>query len=129
MFTTIFLNNAIVLTLSFLFSLLFGFGAIFIVSWNATVLAAAIGMLSKALGGAKTLPLAILTFLPHGSLEILAYLIGGLAGGILSVAITKRNISGVKFYRVLSDTFMLYVYSVLLLVVAGLIESIAIILS
>ncbi|MCD6483432.1 MAG: stage II sporulation protein M [Candidatus Aenigmarchaeota archaeon] len=129
LFTTIFLNNAIVLTLSFLFSLLFGFGAIFIVSWNATVLAAAIGMLSKALGGAKTLPLAILTFLPHGSLEILAYLIGGLAGGILSVAITKRNISGVKFYRVLSDTFMLYVYSVLLLVVAGLIESIAIILS
>lgn len=129
LFTTIFFNNVIVLTLSFIFSLLFGFGAIFIVSWNATVLAAAIGMLSRSLGGASTLPLAILTFLPHGSLEMLAYLIGGIAGGVLSVAISKKNIEGVKFYRVLSDSLMLYVYSVLLLVIAGLIESTAIILS
>ena len=42
-FTQIFLNNARVLGFSFLFSLFFGAGAIFILAWNASLIAVALG--------------------------------------------------------------------------------------
>ncbi|MEM2974769.1 MAG: stage II sporulation protein M, partial [Candidatus Micrarchaeia archaeon] len=68
-FQKILMNNIGVLFLSFLFSFLFGAGAVFILAWNASVLAAAIGMAAKSIGGLKGFPLAILMFFPHGSLE------------------------------------------------------------
>jgi uncharacterized membrane protein SpoIIM required for sporulation len=120
-FENIILNNLGVLFLSFVFSFLFGAGAIFILSWNSSVLSAAIGMSAKSIGGFKGVPLAILGFFPHGSLEILAYFIGGIAGGLVSVAFTKRNTE--KFNFIIRDSFELIMGSVVLLVVAGIIET------
>lgn len=119
-FVKIVTNNISVLLLSFLFSFIFGAGAIFILSWNASVLATAIGTLAKDLGGVKGLPMAILPFLPHGSLEILAYFIGGIAGGLVSVAVTRRKSLG--FWFVVKDSLKLMGVSIALLIVAGLIE-------
>lgn len=119
-FFSIIVNNVGVLILSFLLSFIFGAGAIFLLSWNASVLATAIGSLAKQSGGIKGLPLAILPFLPHGSLEILAYFIGGIAGGLVSVSITRRKSLG--FWFVLKDSLKLMAVSVILLVFAGLIE-------
>lgn len=124
-FLKIVFNNIGVLVLSFLFSFLFGAGAVFILAWNASVLSTAIGMAAKAIGGFKGLPLAVLIFFPHGSLEILAYFIGGIAGGFVSVAITRRRSLGL--WLVVKDSFKLMVVSLLLLVVAGLIETVAIV--
>ncbi len=124
-FTDIVVNNISVLALSFLFSFLFGSGAVFILSWNASVLAAAIGIASQSFGGMKGLPLAILMFFPHGSLEILAYFIGGIAGGIASAAITRRK--SVKPMLVIEDSMKLMVVAVMLLIIAGLIETAAIV--
>lgn len=124
-FTKIVLNNMGVLLISFLFSLLFGAGAVFILAWNASVLSTAIGMAAQTIGGIKGLPLAVLIFFPHGSLEILAYFIGGIAGGVISVAITRRKSLG--FWLVVKDSFKLMMVSLLLLVVAGLIETVAIV--
>jgi hypothetical protein len=121
-FQKILLNNIGVLFLSFLFSFIFGAGAIFILAWNASVLSAAIGMAAKSIGGVKALPLAVLMFFPHGSLEILAYFIGGIAGGLISAAITRRK--SPRFFFILKDSFQLVGVSVLLLVLAGLIEGI-----
>jgi len=117
----IILNNLGVLFLSFVFSFLFGAGAIFILSWNASVLSAAIGMSAKSIGGFKAIPLAILGYFPHGSLEILAYFIGGIAGGLVSLAFTKRNTK--KFSFIIKDSLELMVISVILLIAAGVIES------
>lgn len=125
-FTEIIVNNISVLTLSFLFSFLFGAGALFILAWNASVLAAAIGMVAKSMGGAHSIPLAILMFFPHGSLEMLAYFIGGIAGGIASAAIVRRK--SIKMRYVLTDSFKLMIVSVILLIIAGLIETIEILL-
>lgn len=119
-FFSIFFNNIGVLLISFLFSFLFGAGAIFILSWNASVLAAAIGMLAKDIGGIIALPLAVLTFLPHGSLEILAYFIGGIAGAIVSASLTKRKSRW--FYLVLKDSIFFLSIGFLLLFFAGIIE-------
>lgn len=124
-FQGIVFNNLGVLFISFIFSFVFGAGAIFILSWNASVLSAAIGMLAKSIGGVKAIPLAILTFFPHGSLEILAYFIGGIAGGLASVALMKRKTA--KFQFAVMDTVQLMSASVILLFIAGAIETMLIV--
>ena len=123
-FSKILLNNLGVLFLSFFFSFLFGAGAIFILAWNASVLSAAIGSLAKTIGGIKALPVAVLPFLPHGSLEILAYFIGAISGGLISAALTRRKSRNP--WPVIRDSLGLLAISVLILVVAAIIESIAI---
>ena len=123
-FEKIIFNNIGVLLLSFFFSFLYGAGAVFILSWNASVLATAIGIAAKSYGGFTGLPLAILTFFPHGSLEILAYFIGGIAGGLVSTVITRRH-SG-KFWLIIKDGLKLMVISIFILLIAGFIETLAI---
>lgn len=124
-FLTIVTNNISVLILSFLFSFLFGAGAIFILTWNSSILSTAIGLTAKSIGGFRALPLAVLVFFPHGSLEILAYFIGGIAGGFVSAAVTRRKSLG--FWFIVRDSLFLMIFSVLLLIVAGFIEAIAIV--
>jgi uncharacterized membrane protein SpoIIM required for sporulation len=119
-FSKIVINNIGVLFLAFIFSLLFGAGAVFILAWNASVLSAAIGMAAQSLGGIGGFPLALLAFFPHGSLEILAYFIGGIAGGLVSVAITRRTSKWAPF--IFKDSLKLMIASIILLVGAGAIE-------
>ena len=91
-FMRVLLNNLQVMMFSFLFSFIFGCGAIFIIVWNASVLGVYIGQLSKALWH---IPIVSLSFLPHGIPEIVGYLLAGLAGGLLSAAILRKNPSHV----------------------------------
>ncbi len=123
-FQTIVLNNISVLFISFLFSFLFGAGAVFILAWNASVLSTAIGLVAKSLGGVTGLPFAVLVFFPHGSLEILAYFIGAVAGGLVSAAITRRR--STHFWRVVKDSLILLLISVIILIVAAGIETMSI---
>jgi len=120
-FVEIFMNNTSVLMLSFLFSFLFGSGAIFILGWNASVLSAAIGLIAKASGGMKAVPAAVMMFLPHGSFEIGAYFIGAIAGGLISAAVTRRK--SVKFWPIVNDSLKLLVISFIFLIVGGVIET------
>lgn len=121
---SIILNNYSVLTLCFLLSILFGVGALFILTWNATILAAAIGMLAKSLGGMMALPYSALIFLPHGSLEILAYFMGGISGGIISMALMRRKSKFLVPILVDSLAFLSAAYA--LIVLAAFIEVILI---
>jgi uncharacterized membrane protein SpoIIM required for sporulation len=123
-FQKILINNAGVLFLSFIFSFLFGAGAVFILAWNASVLAAAIGIAAKTIGGVAGLPIAILTFFPHGSLEILAYFIGAVAGGLVSTVIMRKKSK--KFWFVMNDSLHLMLVAAMFLVVAAIVESVAI---
>jgi uncharacterized membrane protein SpoIIM required for sporulation len=120
-FQRILVNNIGVLFISFLFAFLFGSGAVFILAWNASVLSTAIGLTAKAMGGMKGLPLAIMVYFPHGSLEILAYFIGGVAGGLVSAAITRRKSKWL--WVIIKDSLVLMSISVILLIVAGAIET------
>jgi uncharacterized membrane protein SpoIIM required for sporulation len=120
-FQTIIINNLGVLVISFLFAFLYGSGAIFILSWNASVLAAAIGIGAKSIGGLMALPLSVATFLPHGSLEIMAYFIVGVAGGLVSVGLTRRK--SIWFKVVLKDSAKLVILAVVILFIAAAIET------
>jgi len=123
-FERILINNLGVLFLAYLFSFLFGAGAIFILTWNASVLATAIGLLAKSYGGLISLPAAVLFYFPHASLEMLAYFISGIAGGLVSASLTRKKSRW--FWLVVKDSLMLVFVSVVILVVAAVIESVRI---
>ncbi len=135
-FTKIFLNNMKVLAFAILFSFVYGAGAIFILTWNATVIGAAMGNIIRSqissyaslIGMAKVgvyfqaVSLSILRYALHGIPEIMAYFYGGLAGGIISVAIIKQDYKSKNFSTILFDSSELLVIAVLFLLVAAFIE-------
>jgi len=116
----IFANNIYVLIFTFVFSLIFGAGAIFVLAWNASVIAAAIGIFTKST--LSELPLGLARYMIHGIPEIGAYFVGALAGGILSIAIIKHEIKTEKFWKILQDSLNLIIIAVVILFLAALIE-------
>ncbi|MBU1644666.1 MAG: stage II sporulation protein M [Nanoarchaeota archaeon] len=132
-FTRITFNNLKVLFFCLLFSLLYGTGAIFILTWNASVIAVAMGTLIKTeiANTASLMGLGLvssyfgiatfsfLRYMSHGILEILAYFVAGFAGSIISIAIIRKNMDNEK---VITDSLDLILISLGLLLVAGIIE-------
>ncbi len=116
----IFTNNIYVLIFTLVFSLIFGAGAIFILAWNASVIAAAIGIFSKS--GLSNMPAGIARYMIHGLPEIAAYFTGALAGGIISVAVIKHEVRSEKFWSILQDSLNLVILSIVILFIAALIE-------
>jgi len=124
-FQTILFNNLGVLLACFVFSFIYGSGAIFILAWNASILSTAIGMTAKAIGGIYALPFAVLVYFPHGSVEILAYFLGAIAGGIASNIITRNKLQ----ISTLWDILFLLSLATFLLLIGAAIETTTIILS
>ncbi len=132
----IFSNNFKVLLFSVFFSFFYGAGAIFILTWNASVISAAVGTfirnnlsayasavgLSKVAGYFHIFSVGILKYMTHGVFEIIAYFIGGLAGGIISVAVIRHEVDSREFRHVLKDSLDLIFIAIVFLVVAALVE-------
>ncbi len=116
----IFANNIYVLIFTFVFSLIFGAGAIFVLAWNASVIAAAVGIFTRS--NLKELPIGIMRYMIHGVPEIAAYFIGAIAGGILSIAIIKHEVKTEKFWKILQDSLNLTIIAVIILFLSALIE-------
>jgi len=126
-FIRILMNNIKVLLFTILFAFFYGAGTIFILTWNASVIGAAVGnfVRSRVLDFADyfyIIPLGIMRYMTHGFFEILAYFIGGLAGGIISVAVINHNVDSDKFVHILKDSIDLFLLAIIMLVFAALIE-------
>ncbi len=130
-FFSILFNNIKVLAFCLLFSFLYGSGAIFILSWNASVLGAAMGnffreTLSKMAPSLSSYfavgTLSLLRYFIHGIPEITAYLLAGLAGSLISTAVVNNDFRTKRFYKVLDDSTDLILLSLILLFVAALLE-------
>jgi uncharacterized membrane protein SpoIIM required for sporulation len=135
-FTIILFNNIKVMLFCLLFSFLYGFGAIFILVWNASVIATAIGIflrtniaaaamhagLDKAACYFQIFPVGLLKYSIHGIPEILAYFIAGLAGGIISVAVIRHTFGTKKFEKIVIDTADLIMIALFVLLVAAFLE-------
>lgn len=116
----IFANNIYVLIFTILFSLAFGAGAMFILVWNASVIAAAIGIFTdKTL---SQLPLGLARYMIHGVPEIGAYFVGALAGGIVSVAVIRKDLRGEGTWKILQDSLLMVIIAIVILIVAALME-------
>lgn len=119
-FWIIFWNNIMVLAFTLFFSLIFGAGVIFVLAWNATVIAAAIGIFTTR--DITALPLGLGRYMLHGLPEIASYFIVALAGGLVSVAVIKHEFGTEKFWEVLYDSLMLIMLAIFVLLVASFIE-------
>lgn len=135
-FSKILLNNIKVLAFATLFAFIYGAGAIFILTWNASVIGAAVGNFIRSnisqytgiVGFEKfssyfnVASIGLLKYVLHGVPEILAYFYGGLAGGIISVAIIKKHYKDQKFSHILFDVSELLAISIAFLLVAAFLE-------
>ena len=133
-FRKIFLNNIRILGLCVLFSFIFGSGAIFILTWNASVLGVAVGNAIRlgvaGGGGAATyfgaVSFALIRYMMHGIPEIAAYFLGGLAGAVIGFTILEYKIGlgklSDKLGGSLKDAVSLVLLGVVLLLIAALIE-------
>lgn len=122
---TLLVHNSKVLVFCLIFAFFYGFGAIFILTWNASVIGAAIGdAIRSSLGSGfvSVMSTGFLRYLIHGMPEIGAYFTAGLAGGIISIAVINHDIRSAGFKNVVRDSLGLIVLSLLLLVVAAFIE-------
>jgi len=129
-------NNIKVLIFCVLFSFIYGAGAIFILTWNATVISAAIGNfirsrlaeitaaigLTKFTGYFAIVSTGFLKYSVHGVPEILAYFYGGIAGGIISVAIQRNHFSSPKASLILLDVGELLLIALGFLLIASIFE-------
>ena len=135
-FIQIFTNNMKVTLFSIFFAFFYGAGAIFILTWNASVIATAIGTfvrenisslalnsgLLKIASYFGIFSLGILRYAIHGIPEILAYFVAGLAGGIISVAVIKHDFGSESFKKILADSVDLIIIAIALVFFAAIIE-------
>jgi uncharacterized membrane protein SpoIIM required for sporulation len=124
-FGSIFFNNLLVMIFALLFAFFYGVGAIFILTWNASILGAAVGnFVNSSISSSyfASIPMGLLRYSIHGLPEMLAYFMAGLAGGIISVAIMRHDFGSGKFKHVLVDSLDMIFLSVFILFVAALLE-------
>jgi uncharacterized membrane protein SpoIIM required for sporulation len=135
-FNDILIGNIYVMLLCFMLSLFYGAGAIFILSWNASVVAVAIGnfvqqnvsnmFMVNGVSDLATIGFAVFhslfRYMIHGLPEMAAYMVAGLAGGILSAAIINHDFHSPKFKRIMLDASSLFLISLATLLLAVTIE-------
>ncbi|MCK4328137.1 MAG: stage II sporulation protein M [Candidatus Diapherotrites archaeon] len=125
-------NNLGVLALVLLFSFVFGAGAVYIVTWNASVVGVLIGTLARQhaaqSGGSLivsyliALPYSLISLFPHGLFEVGSYLLGGLGAGMLSAALIRKDY---KNKVVIKDIATILLLAVVFVVIGAFIEAMA----
>ncbi len=119
-FLSILENNLYVMIFTLIFSLIFGAGAIFVLAWNASVISAAVGVFTKY--NISEVPLGIARYMIHGFPEIAAYFITALAGGIFGIGVVRHGFKDKRFVRVLQNVILLLFMSIVILIIAAVLE-------
>ena len=118
--STILLNNLTIFLLTFALSFVISAGMVFILVWNASILGV---FLSNII---STNPLAALSYLPHGLLEISGFVLAGITGALLSHQFEhfkKGHHNKGVFRGILKDIGLLLFIGVIVIVVGVLIET------
>ena len=127
-FFSIFTNNLKVLIFCLLFSFVYGAGAIFLITWNASVWGVIFGVIAKnsaMVTGENAFLFFILTFIavfPHMFAEASAYFIGALSGGIISEAALRERVFSPGFTQVVKDGLIVFLIAVIILIIAAYVE-------
>ncbi|MDA3836633.1 MAG: stage II sporulation protein M [Nanoarchaeota archaeon] len=115
-------NNLKVLLVSLIIALIYGAGAIFILTWNASIMGYVIGGIANQ-HGAISFPLAFTKYFLHGLPEMLSYFIVILAGGIIYTSVVKGELTQeLKMRRVFLDVFILIGIAILLMLASAVVE-------
>ncbi|MBI4015297.1 MAG: stage II sporulation protein M [Candidatus Aenigmarchaeota archaeon] len=105
-FAIITMNNLKVMIFSFLISLFIVTGSFFILSWNASIIAIYLASFIRQ-GYIDDFFSRSLGILPHAPVEMLAYFLAGIAGGILSLGLVREKLWSPEFRLILRDSVLL----------------------
>ncbi len=123
-FYSILLNNLGVFAMTFAVSFLIAGGMSFVIIWNASVVGVLIGNLASSIA---EIPIQLLPYIVHGTVEIAAYVFAGFAGYLLAYHIEHYFKHGThtecSFLKILGDSIVLVVLGVIFLVLAAMLET------
>lgn len=130
LFSFIILNNLKILILFYVFSFLYGAGSIYLLLWNSSIIGVYIGMNVYELNTKDILykyliyPLILsIQIFPHGIIEFFAYFLSALSGGIFSHIFFIKNKNRKVIEQIASDSLLLFMFSILFLFIAALVEA------
>ncbi len=130
-FSRYFYNNTQVMLIFFILSVIFGAGAVFILSWNASVIAVYIGLaankfvpsLGPGAGYVYGLTLGASAIILHAIPEIAGYFFAGIAGGVLSISLIREKFMSKEFNEAVKDALIWLVLAEVLIIVGAIIEA------
>jgi len=129
LFSSLLANNAKVLVFCLLASFIYGSGAIFIITWNASVWGTIFGVIARESAiatGANPFAyfgLTLLAVFPHMMLEASSYFIAAISGGIVSKAVLREKPFSKRFTQIVNDGLIMFIVAMLVLVVAVYVET------
>jgi len=122
-------NNFMVLVACFILALLTGDGAIFLITWNASVWGAIFGITAKnaALFAGKN-PFALfgvimLVVFPHMILEAISYFLAAISGSVISKDVLLEEFASERFLEVFGFNVYLLLFGLIFLVLGAFVET------
>ncbi len=130
-FAKYFFNNTQVMLIMFVLSIVFGAGAVFILSWNASVIAVYLGIVANkfvpTLGVSTAyvygFSVGTASIILHAIPEIGGYFFAGLAGGILSIALVREKFMSKEFKEAGKDVLVWFLLAEFLIIIGAMIEA------
>ena len=122
-------NNFMVMIACFILALLSGDGAIFLITWNASVWGTIFGVTAKYAGefvGQNPLYLfgiIMLIVFPHMILEGISYFLAAISGSVISKDVLLEKFASDRFFEVFSFNLYLLLFGLIFLVLGALVET------
>lgn len=122
-------NNFLVLIACFILALLSGDGAIFLISWNASVWGTIFGITAKnaaAFQGQNAFYLfgiIMLVVFPHMMLEAISYFLAAISGSVISKDVLLESFASERFFEVFGFNLYLLLCGLIFLVLGALVEA------
>lgn len=122
-------NNFWILFACFVVALLAGDGAIFLITWNASVWGAIFGLTARnAAFFSNSQPMwffaiIFLTVTPHMLLEASSYILAAMSGGLISKAAVVQGWGGKRFQKVFKENMYILGLALVALVLGAFVEA------
>jgi len=129
LFFSLLSNNFLVMIACFILALLTGDGAIFLITWNASVWGTIFGFTAKnagAFSGQNPLVMFLIIMLivfPHMILEALSYFLSAISGSMTSKDVLLENFASQRFFEVFGLNLYLLLFAILFLLLGAGIET------
>ncbi|OVE74810.1 hypothetical protein BVX95_01060 [archaeon D22] len=129
LFEIIFFNNLTVMILCFVSALLIGDGAVFLLTWNASVWGTIFGTLAKTASHASNKDpiiyflLIFLIVFTHLIIEAFSYMVAATSGSILSQGFIGEKIRSKTFFNIFVNAFILIILAFIILFIGAVVET------
>jgi|TARA_B100002003_G_C13997699_1_gene481781 uncharacterized membrane protein SpoIIM required for sporulation len=125
-FMGIFLHNLKIVIVTMILSLLYGAGAVFLITWNASAWGVIFATIARDSASQSNpfvfFALLMLSVAPHMILEAFAYFAAVISGGIISKATVREHYGSFRFKELMLDGLIIFLVAIAILIIAGFVE-------